>query len=169
MVALTKSPIATRPTSKSFSKTGKCRKCLSVINFKHSSTVLFKRTLMTAEVMSSETCVLSADKSRMIIFLAQSRSDKILSERDCARKIIMRDLSADSTQVSELMTSAVISVRLNNTVEECLKLMTDRHLRHLPVLENDLLVGLVAIGDLVKATIEDQHDLIQQLQHYISH
>jgi CBS domain-containing protein len=93
----------------------------------------------------------------------------ILSERDCARKIIMRDLSADSTQVSELMTSAVISVRLNNTVEECLKLMTDRHLRHLPVLENDLLVGLVAIGDLVKATIEDQHDLIQQLQHYISH
>lgn len=92
----------------------------------------------------------------------------ILSERDCARKIIMRDLSADSTQVSELMTSAVISVRLNNTVEECLKLMTDRHLRHLPVLENDLLVGLVAIGDLVKATIEDQHDLIQQLQHYIS-
>ncbi|MHA3051268.1 CBS domain-containing protein [Acinetobacter sp. ANC 4640] len=93
----------------------------------------------------------------------------ILSERDCARKIIMRDLSADSTQVCELMTSAVISVRLNNTVEECLKLMTDRHLRHLPVLENDLLVGLVAIGDLVKATIEDQHDLIQQLQHYISH
>ncbi|MHA3059572.1 CBS domain-containing protein [Acinetobacter sp. ANC 4636] len=92
----------------------------------------------------------------------------ILSERDCARKIIMRDLSADSTQVCELMTSAVISVRLNNTVEECLKLMTDRHLRHLPVLENDLLVGLVAIGDLVKATIEDQHDLIQQLQHYIS-
>ncbi|MHA3054930.1 CBS domain-containing protein [Acinetobacter sp. ANC 4633] len=93
----------------------------------------------------------------------------ILSERDCARKIIMRDLSADSTQVCELMTSAVISVRLNNTVEECLKLMTDRHLRHLPVLENDSLVGLVAIGDLVKATIEDQHDLIQQLQHYISH
>ncbi|MHA3049108.1 CBS domain-containing protein [Acinetobacter sp. ANC 4641] len=93
----------------------------------------------------------------------------ILSERDCARKIIMRDLSADSTQVCELMTLAVISVRLNNTVEECLKLMTDRHLRHLPVLENDLLVGLVAIGDLVKATIEDQHDLIQQLQHYISH
>ncbi|ENU80251.1 hypothetical protein F975_02006 [Acinetobacter sp. ANC 3789] len=92
----------------------------------------------------------------------------ILSERDCARKIIMRDLSADSTQVCELMTSAVISVRLNNTVEECLKLMTDRHLRHLPVLENDLLVGLVAIGDLVKATIEDQHDLIQQLKHYIS-
>ncbi|MHA3078941.1 CBS domain-containing protein [Acinetobacter sp. ANC 5383] len=92
----------------------------------------------------------------------------ILSERDCARKIIMRDLSADSTQVCELMTSAVISVRLNNTVEECLKLMTDRHLRHLPVLENNLLVGLVAIGDLVKATIEDQHDLIQQLKHYIS-
>lgn len=93
----------------------------------------------------------------------------ILSERDCARKIIMRDLSADNTQVCELMTSAVISVHLHNTVEECLQLMTDRHLRHLPVLENGELVGFVAIGDLVKATIEDQHELIQQLQHYISH
>lgn len=92
----------------------------------------------------------------------------ILSERDCARKLILRDLSADHTQVCELMTSAVISVRLHNSVEECLKLMTDRHLRHLPVLEDERLVGMVAVGDLVKATIQDQQDLIQQLQHYIS-
>lgn len=93
----------------------------------------------------------------------------ILSERDCARKIIMRDLPADNTQVCELMTSAVISVRLHNSVEECLKLMTDRHLRHLPVLEDERLVGMVAVGDLVKAVIDDQHELIAQLQHYISH
>lgn len=92
----------------------------------------------------------------------------ILSERDCARKVILQNLIAEDTLVSEIMTTDVISVRLNNTVEECLTLMTDRHLRHLPVLEKDALVGLVAIGDLVKATIEDQHDLIQQLQHYIT-
>lgn len=92
----------------------------------------------------------------------------ILSERDCARKVIMQNLVAEDTLVSEIMTTNVISVHLNNTVEECLTLMTDRHLRHLPVLEKDALVGLVAIGDLVKATIEDQHDLIQQLQHYIT-
>lgn len=92
----------------------------------------------------------------------------ILSERDCARKVIMQNLIAEDTLVSEIMTTNVISVHLNNTVEECLTLMTDRHLRHLPVLEKDALVGLVAIGDLVKATIEDQHDLIQQLQHYIT-
>lgn len=92
----------------------------------------------------------------------------ILSERDCTRKVIMQNLIAEDTLVSEIMTTNVISVHLNNTVEECLTLMTDRHLRHLPVLEKDALVGLVAIGDLVKATIEDQHDLIQQLQHYIT-
>ena len=92
----------------------------------------------------------------------------ILSERDCARKIIMRDLPADNTQVCELMTSAVISVRLHNSVEECLKLMTDRHLRHLPVLENEKLVGFISIGDLVKAAMEDQRVLIEQLQQYIS-
>lgn len=103
-----------------------------------------------------------------VIVTNNQRVVGILSERDCARKVIMQNLVAEDTLVSEIMTANVISVRLNNTVEECLTLMTDRHLRHLPVIENDALVGLVAIGDLVKATIEDQHDLIQQLQHYIA-
>jgi CBS domain-containing protein len=66
------------------------------------------------------------------------------------------------------MTSKVISVSLNNTVEECLNLMTDRHLRHLPVLENEKLVGFISIGDLVKAAMDDQRVLIEQLQQYIS-
>ncbi|MCY1437994.1 CBS domain protein [compost metagenome] len=66
------------------------------------------------------------------------------------------------------MTSKVLPVSLNNTVAECLQLMTDRHLRHLPVLDNEKLVGFISIGDLVKAAMEDQKNLIEQLKQYIS-
>ena len=66
------------------------------------------------------------------------------------------------------MTSQVLSVTRTHTVDECLALMTDKHIRHLPVIENDSLVGIVSIGDLVKATMEDQRKLIDQLQQYIS-
>ena len=92
----------------------------------------------------------------------------IFSERDYTRKIALMERSSNNTLVSDIMTSKVISVSLNNTVEECLNLMTDRHLRHLPVLENEKLVGFISIGDLVKAAKEDQRVLIEQLQQYIS-
>ena len=92
----------------------------------------------------------------------------IFSERDYTRKIALMERSSNNTLVSYIMTSKVISVSLNNTVEECLNLMTDRHLRHLPVLENEKLVGFISIGDLVKAAMEDQRVLIEQLQQYIS-
>ena len=92
----------------------------------------------------------------------------IFSERDYTRKIALMERSSNNTLVSDIMTSKVISVSLNNTVEECLNLMTDRHLRHLPVLENEKLVGFISIGDLVKAAMEDQRVLFEQLQQYIS-
>ncbi len=92
----------------------------------------------------------------------------ILSERDYTRKIALMQRTSDHTTVSEIMTPKVISVARNNTVEECLGLMTDRHLRHLPVLDGDELIGFISIGDLVKATMEDQRKLIEQLQQYIS-
>lgn len=92
----------------------------------------------------------------------------IFSERDYTRKIALMERSSNNTLVSDIMTSKVISVSLNNTVEECLNLMTDRHLRHLPVLENEKLVGFISIGDLVKAAMEDQRVLIEHLQQYIS-
>lgn len=88
----------------------------------------------------------------------------ILSERDYTRKVTLMERSSYSTTVAEIMTAKVITVGLNNTVEECLQLMTDRHLRHLPVLDNGKLVGFISIGDLVKAAMEDQKVLIEQLK-----
>ena len=92
----------------------------------------------------------------------------IFSERDYTRKIALMDRSSSNTLVADIMTVKVITVNLSHTVEECLGLMTDRHLRHLPVLENHKLVGFISIGDLVKAAMDDQRVLIEQLQHYIS-
>ncbi|CAM4400727.1 CBS domain-containing protein [Acinetobacter sp. C26M] len=92
----------------------------------------------------------------------------IFSERDYTRKIALMERSSNNTPVSDIMTSKVISVGLNHTVEECLNLMTDRHLRHLPVLDQEKLVGFISIGDLVKAAMDDQRILIEQLQQYIS-
>ena len=92
----------------------------------------------------------------------------ILSERDYTRKIALMQRTSDHTTVAEIMTSQVLSVTRTHTVDECLALMTDKHIRHLPVIENDSLVRIVSIGDLVKATMEDQRKLIDQLQQYIS-
>ena len=92
----------------------------------------------------------------------------IQSECDYTRKVTLMERSSYSTTVAEIMTAKVITVGLNNTVEECLQLMTDRHLRHLPVLDNGKLVGFISIGDLVKAAMEDQKVLIEQLKQYIS-
>ena len=92
----------------------------------------------------------------------------ILSERDYTRKIALMQRTSDHTTVSEIMTPKVISVTRYNTVDECLGLMTERHLRHLPVMDGETLIGFISIGDLVKAAMEDQHKLIEQLQQYIS-
>ncbi|MGE8683706.1 MAG: CBS domain-containing protein [Acinetobacter sp.] len=92
----------------------------------------------------------------------------ILSERDYTRKIALMERTSFDTTVNEIMTSSVITVTTAATVEECLELMTDRHLRHLPVIEENVLKGFISIGDLVKAAMDDQRKLIDQLQQYIS-
>ena len=92
----------------------------------------------------------------------------ILSERDCARKVVLRGLSSEDTPVQEIMTTRVIYVRPEQTTEECMALMTDKHVRHLPVLADDQVVGVVSIGDVVKNIISEQEFIIEQLEHYVS-
>ena len=91
----------------------------------------------------------------------------IISERDYARKLILKGLSSVTTRVDDVMSSPVITVDTHKSVEECMNIMTDSHLRHLPVVEDGKLLGLLSIGDLVKEAIAEQADLIKQLEQYI--
>lgn len=91
----------------------------------------------------------------------------VLSERDYARKIVLNGRSSVGTPVRKIMSSPVVTVDAQQCVEHCMTLMTNSHLRHLPVLENGELIGLLSIGDLVKEAVVEQAELIRQLEHYI--
>ncbi|CAB3705431.1 CBS domain-containing protein [Paraburkholderia rhynchosiae] len=91
----------------------------------------------------------------------------IITERDYARKVVLMDRSSKATPVREIMSKAVRFVRPDQTTDDCMALMTERRMRHLPVIENDRLVGMVSIGDLVKNIIAEQQFTIQQLEFYI--
>jgi len=92
----------------------------------------------------------------------------IVSERDYARKVVLQGRSSRETPVRDIMTADVVSVRLDDTTDRCMGLVTDRRIRHLPVLEGGHVVGVVSIGDLVKAVIEDQQLELDQMQRYIA-
>ena len=91
----------------------------------------------------------------------------VISERDYARKVVLVDRSSRDTLVSEIMSSDVKTVAPTASIEECMELMTERHIRHLPVLEDNELVGVVSIGDVVKAVIADLAAMVEQLDSYI--
>jgi CBS domain-containing protein len=91
----------------------------------------------------------------------------IVTERDYARKMILKGRSSTETSVRDIMTSSVMYVRPEDTNEQCMALMTENRLRHLPILDNGKLIGIISIGDLVKDIISEQQFIIQQLEHYI--
>ena len=91
----------------------------------------------------------------------------IVSERDYARKVILRGRSSSDTPVRDIMSSPVLTVSLDTSVQACMQLMTDHRVRHLPAVDGGRVVGMVSIGDLVKAVIEEQRQQIEQLESYI--
>jgi CBS domain-containing protein len=111
--------------------------------------------------------ILAEYKIGALIVLDGENLVGIFSERDYARELILKGKSSKTTAISEVMTSKVLSAKPSDTVEHAMSLMTAHRIRHLPVLENDKVIGVLSIGDLVKETIIYQQTLIQQLESYI--
>ena len=121
------------------------------------------------DAMVYEALTLMAEHNLGAVFVMDgARMAGIFSERDYARKVILKGKSSRETPVREIMTENVLFVRPNQTIEECMALMTDKRIRHLPVMEAGQLMGMISIGDVVKAIISDREFVIKQLESYIA-
>ncbi len=113
--------------------------------------------------------VLMADKNiGAVVVTNQDRLVGIFSERDYARKVALYGRSSDETLLNEVMTHDLITVTDDIGIDACMQLMTDHHIRHLPIMKGDKLLGIISIGDVVSEMIVEQKDMIEQLQRYIA-
>lgn len=124
---------------------------------------------ITPEKSVYEALQMMADKEVGALLVTEERKVVgIFSERDYARKIALKGLSSKDTTVRDRMTESVLYITPEKTMEDCMALMSAKHIRHLPVLENDQLIGIVSIGDVVKRIISDQQFTIDQLERYVT-
>ena len=112
--------------------------------------------------------IMSTHNIGAVLVLQDERLVGIFSERDYARKGILKDRKAKSTPISEVMTSGVIVVSPKQTIDDCMQIMSERHFRHLPVLDGEQVVGILSISDIVTAIIREQANRIQSLEQYIT-
>lgn len=103
-----------------------------------------------------------------LLVMEENDLQGIFTERDYARKVILKGKASKTTTIEEVMTKNLLTVTSTQSVEECMTIMTDKHIRHLPVVEEKKVVGFISIGDLVRYVIEDQKSTIEHLQSYIS-
>ena len=123
---------------------------------------------MEPSVSAHEAVRLMAEKNiGALVVVENGKIVGLVSERDYARKLVLMARSPMDTLLGDIMSSPVMYVRPHQTSDECMALMTQNRLRHLPVMDHDRLIGLISIGDLVKATISEQQFIIEQLEHYI--
>lgn len=124
---------------------------------------------VSPEISVFEALRVMAEKNVGALLVVEGeRLTGVFSERDYARKVILKGKASRETPVREIMTSHVLYVRPEQTVDDCMALMTDKRVRHLPVLDAERLVGVISIGDVVKAIITEQEFIIEQLQNYIT-
>lgn len=124
---------------------------------------------VTADVSVLDAIKLMAEKTIGSLLVMQGDVlQGIMTERDYARKVIIKGRSSETTEVGEIMTSDVCWATSQQTVTDCMTIMTKRKIRHLPVIDDGTVVGMLSIGDLVQAIISDQQEEIQQLEQYIS-
>jgi CBS domain-containing protein len=112
--------------------------------------------------------VLAAEDVGAVIVMSGARLVGIMSERDYTRKVVLKGRASDSTRVEEIMTASVVVVSPRTKARECMALMTEKNIRHLPVVEEGRVIGMVSIRDIVSDIIADQDFTIEQLEHYIS-
>lgn len=124
---------------------------------------------VTSEISVFEALKIMGEKNiGALLVIEDSVLTGIISERDYARKVILKNRTSRDTLVKEIMTENVITVSPSNSIDECMSIMSDKHFRHLPVVDGSTVVGIISIGDIVTSIINEQKEVIQQLHSYIT-